>query len=84
MEVTSREECSSQVAFVDGIYIPRPPSLAGKANSVHSRSPGGGLPVRAGMRTDHSASSSGLQQGANICDGATEICPLAHQPMCKS
>ena len=34
MEVTSREECNSRVAFVDGICTPRPPSHAGKANSV--------------------------------------------------
>ena len=44
--------------------IPRPPSLAGRANSEHSRSLGGGLPVKAGRRVERRASSSGLSRGS--------------------
>ena len=81
--MTSSEECNSRVALLDGILNPRPPSLAGKANNLHSRSLGGGLPVRAGKRTERSASSSGLNRGP-ISGMVRLICPLAHQPMCKS
>ena len=77
--MTSREECNSRVALLDGILIPRPPSLAGKANSLHSRSLSGGLPVRAGKRTECSINIiKWSQQGADIWDGATQVCPLAH------
>ena len=61
--MTSGEECSSRVALLDGMLNPRAPSLAGKANSLHSRSLGGGLPVRAVKRAERSASLSGLSWG---------------------
>ena len=35
---------------MDGMRSPSPPSLAGRAKSVHSVSLGGGFPVRAGRR----------------------------------
>ena len=47
---------------VDGIRIPSPPSLAGRANSVRSVSFGGGLPVREGIRFLRSTSSSGVSR----------------------
>ncbi len=37
----------------------RPPSLAGRSNMAHSRSLGGGCPVRAGNRSDLNDSSNG-------------------------
>ena len=43
-----REDCGSLSTVLDGIPIPRPPSLAGRANREHSRSLGGGLPVSVG------------------------------------
>ena len=43
--------------------IPNPPSLAGRAMSVRSRSPGGGLLVRAGITAEPIVSSSGLNIG---------------------
>jgi len=48
--VTSSDECFSLSAFSDGIPIPNPPNLAGKANREHSRLLGGGIPVRLGRR----------------------------------
>ena len=38
-----REDCSSPSAVLDSIPIPRPPSLAERANRKHLRSLGGGL-----------------------------------------
>ena len=46
----------------DGMPIPRPPSLAGRANNVHTRSLGGGLIVQAGRRSERRASSSGTEK----------------------
>ena len=63
VEVISKEECSSRGAILDGIPIPRPPSLAGRANSAYSMSLGGGLPVKAGRRSERRASSSGFSKG---------------------
>ena len=63
MDVTSRDDWSSSAAALDGMLIPSPPSLAGRANNVHWRSLGGGLPVRAGMRSERMASSIGLSRG---------------------
>ena len=63
VEVIRSEEQNSWVARFDGMSIPRPPSLTGKANSERSRALGGGLPVKAGRRVDHMASSSGLSSG---------------------
>ncbi len=39
--------------------MPRPPSLAGRSNMAHSRSLGGGCPVRAGNRSDLNDLSNG-------------------------
>ena len=45
--------------------------------SVLSRSPGGGLLVRAGITAESIVSSSGPM------DGTAQVCPFAHQSMCK-
>ena len=50
-EVMSKEDCSSLSAFLEGILIPSPPSHAGRAKRSHSRSLGGGLPVRVGSKS---------------------------------
>ena len=63
MEVLSREECSSRAAFLDGIPIPRLPSLAGRENNVYSRLLGGDLAIRAGRRVECTASSSSFSKG---------------------
>ena len=34
----SRDACSSLLAALEGILIPRPPSRAGRANKAYSRS----------------------------------------------
>lgn len=65
-EVTISDECSSLPALRDGMSIPRPPNLAGSANSVHSRSLRGGLPVSWGGSVDHSNSSSSFSLWAML------------------
>ena len=44
-----------------GMVKPRPPSLGGKDKRSHSRSPGGALPVRDGIRFDLIMSSMGVK-----------------------
>ena len=60
--MTSREAWSSHVAVCDGIPIPRPPSLAGNANSAYSRLSGGGLPDNVRRGVDYKVSLSGLNR----------------------
>ena len=57
--MTSRDDCSSPLAALEGILIPSPPSRAGRANRAYSRSLGGGLPMSAGRSSDLSTSSRG-------------------------
>ena len=61
--MTSREVWSFHAAVCEGISIPSPPSIVGKANNAYSRLPGGGLPVMVGRRVDCKVSSSGLNRG---------------------
>ena len=58
--MASIEDCSSLSAVLDGIAIPRPPNLAGRANREHSSSLGGGRPVSVGRSWVRSNSSSGF------------------------
>ena len=56
----------SCAAFLEGMCRPSPPSLAGKARRVRSKSPGGGLPVNAGIRTELIISSSTFKGGEGV------------------
>ena len=53
--MTCREVENSLSEQFEGILIPRPPNLAARVNSAHSKSFGGGL---AGMRSNLRASST--------------------------
>ena len=46
------EASNSMADRLVGMVKPRPPSLGGKDKSSHSRSPGGALPGRDGVRFD--------------------------------
>ena len=56
------EDKCSWSACLEGMVIPSPPILAGRANKAHSRSLGGGLPVSAGISLVCRASSSGFRR----------------------
>ena len=56
--VTAREALKALSEVVEGMSIPRPPSLAGNASSLLSKSFRGGCPVRFGMNSDLRMSSS--------------------------
>ena len=60
--MTKKEEWCSWSACLEGMVIPNTPSLAGKANSAHSRSLCGGLPVREGISLVCKMSSSGFNR----------------------
>ena len=53
----------SLTAAFDGMRIPSQPNLAGRVKRVRSKSPGGGLPVRAGITAELMISSSNLNIG---------------------
>ena len=53
------EELNSPVDIIVGLVIPRPPSLGGRPRRLRSRSFGGGLPVRFGMKFERIQFSSG-------------------------
>ena len=55
------EASNSMADRLVGMVKPRPPSLGGKDRSSRSRSPGGALPVRDGMRFDLIMSSMGVK-----------------------
>ena len=74
----SREDCSSLSAFLDGMPIPRPPSLAVSANREHSRSLGEGLPVNAGRSLDRKVSSICIIRQLILGGGTTQIGPLTN------
>ena len=57
-----RDDWCSWSACLEGMVIPSPPSLAGRANRAHSKSLGGGLPVSAGMSSVREMSSSGFKR----------------------
>ena len=63
MEVTCCDAWYSLGGALDGMGMPSPPILAGKANRVRSRSPGGGLPVKAGITDEFMVSSRGFNMG---------------------
>ena len=53
------EASSSLEGSMDGLVMPRPPSLGGRPRRSHSRSFGGDLPVREGMKLERMQFSSG-------------------------
>ena len=55
------EASNSMADILVGMVKPRPPSLGGKDRSRRSRSPGGALPVRDGIRFDLIMSSMGVK-----------------------
>ena len=59
--VTVIEASNSMADRLVGMVKPRPPSLGGKDKRSHSRSPGGALPVRDGIRFDLIMSSMGVK-----------------------
>ena len=59
--VTVIEASNSMADRLVGMVKPRPPSLGGKDKSSRSRSPGGALPVRDGIRFDLIMSSMGVK-----------------------
>ena len=59
--MTVIEAANSKADRLVGMVKPRPPSLGGKEKRSHSRSPGGALPVRGGIRFDLIMSSMGVK-----------------------
>ena len=57
-----RDGWCSWLTCLEGMVIPIPPSLAGRANRAHSKSLGGGLPVSAGRSLVCKMSSSGFKR----------------------
>ena len=57
--MTCCEALYSDVEAIARLAIPNPPSRQGNANRFPSRSFGGGLPVRVGMKEQRMASSRG-------------------------
>ena len=55
------EALNSPVDMSVGLIMPRPPSLGGRPSRSHSRSFGGGLPVKEGMRIERMQFSSGCK-----------------------
>ena len=65
------------MACMEGIVIPSPPILAGRANRAHSKSLGGGLLVSVGMSSGSQKSSSGFKSYGLECP-AQCFCPGIH------
>ena len=71
------EALNSPMDILVGLIMPRPPSLGGRPRRSRSKSFGGGLPVKEGMRMERMQFSSGykwpsmlgivLHRNVNLC-----------------
>ena len=59
--MTISEALKAALEFDDGIFIPKPPNLAGSASNFLLTSLGGGRPVRVGINSKLSISSITLR-----------------------
>ena len=73
--VTVIEASHSMADRLVGMVKPRLPNLGGKDNRSHSRSPGGALPVRDGIRFDLNMS---CKKCAYVWNGPGKVSPLAN------
>ena len=81
--VTAIKAASSKADRLVGMVKPRPPSLGGKDKRSRSRSPGGALPVRDGIRFDLIMSSMGVKKRAYVWNGPGKVSPLVNHTVSK-
>ena len=74
--VTLVEASNSMADRLVGMVKPRPPSLGGKDRSSRSRSPGGALPVRDGIRSYYVF--NGGKKRAYVWNGPGKVSPLVN------
>ena len=77
-DILSEAENSSEERFV-GSFKPRPPKHVGRKNSLHFKSLGGSLPVRAGINLHLNIASSRRCSNTDIWGTTMKICPTVCQ-----